>query len=190
MKLRLCDCLPYISLVLVPFSFFLLMFLITKDQLCLGADNRGFFLGALFGHLPPATRLYDGRTWTSRPNRRSHLAGGAHLRSAVRHLHGHRLRGLSARSRSQSDWPFHTRVGFLCFANGDADDPMAPGRDGHLHILHCTHGYPVPPLSPHRHQNCVQTHVSWPRPQCPRWCPSFKRIETVVVEEDHSAYAR
>ena len=157
-----------------------IIFSVTKDQLRIGADNRCFLAGALSGHLPPAARLHDGRTRAGRPNRGPHLDGGAHLRPAVRHLHGHRLRGIPARSRSQSDWPFNTRIGFLRVAHGDADDPVAAGRDGHLRFLYCTHGHPLPPLSPHRHQNCIQTHVPRPRSQRPRWRPSFKRIETVV----------
>ena len=71
------------------------MFLNPKDQLCFGADDCGFFVGALSRHMPSTSRLHNGWTWTGCSDSGSHLAGGAHLRFAIRYLHWHLLRALS-----------------------------------------------------------------------------------------------
>ena len=169
------------------------MFCTPKDQLRVGADNRGFLAGALSRHMPSTSRLHDGRARAGRPDSRSHLAGGAHLGFAVRYLHRHLVRALPGGSRiqlsrSKSNRPGDTRIRILHLARREPADPVAAGRIGYLHLLHSAHGHPLPALPPHRYSN--KTDVAGSRSKRPRCGPSLERIQAVVFEEDHSPYAR
>lgn len=139
----------------------------SKDQLRLGADDRGFLTWALSRHLPSTSRLHDGRTWTSCSDSRSHLAGGAHLRFAIRYLHWHLLRALSTgswiqSSRSESDRPGDTRIRFLLLARRESADPMASNaRSRYFHILYSAHGHSLLALPSYWNTNKTDVTGSW-----------------------------